>query len=147
MQGMTPERFAVWMADEVKKRDNPVFIGVQIGIVSKPFPDIEIKLGEAIVLDKSQLIFGRDVLRHKRTINIKSSTTSLSLSKDEGATSQELSGAYKHAHDISVSNGQFSISESEIEFVDELRPGDEVILLPAQDQQLYYVLDKAVRLE
>jgi hypothetical protein len=133
MQGMTPERFATWMAGQLRQRDNPVFIGIQIGVVSKPLPDIEIKLGEAIVLDKTMLVFARYLLTHTREVNLKSSGV---------VDSMTPAGMGPHTHDIT----SLEIT-GQVKFLDELKPGDEVILMAAQDQQLYYVLDKAVRLE
>jgi hypothetical protein len=141
---MTPERFATFMAEQFKQRDNPVFIGIQVGVVSKPLPDIEIKLGEAITLDKSMLIFGRDVLPHTRKINLTTSYTdpkvvgSLQLTSENSPTDPIVK--------LSLETKEDGTSTVTVEFVEELKVGDEVILMPAQDQQLYYVLDKAVRL-
>lgn len=142
---MTPERFAVWMADEVKKRDNPVFIGIQVGVVSKPLPDIEIKLGDVIELKKNKLIIAEKLLQHKRKFNITTSYTdpkvvgSLQLTSENSPTEPIVK--------LTLETKEDGTSTCEIEFVDELKPGDEVILMAAQDQQLYYVLDKVVRLE
>lgn len=144
MQEITPERAATWVAGEIKKRDNPVFIGIQIGTVTKPLPDIEIKVG-AVELDKTQLVFAEYLLQHKRKLKVMSLSANLSHSKDAGATSQELDPPYKHSHDIAVANGSFSLSDSDVEYLDELKVGDEVIVMAAQDQQTYYVIDRAVR--
>ncbi|ERI06458.1 DUF2577 domain-containing protein [Aneurinibacillus aneurinilyticus] len=146
MQEITPERAAILMAEELHARNNPVFVGIQVGTVTKPLPDIEIQVGE-IELDKTQLVFAEYLLQHKRKLKITSSSASLSHSKDAGATSQELDPPYKHSHDIAVANGSFSLSDSDVEYLDELKVGDEVIVMAAQDQQTYYVLDRAVRFE
>ncbi|GED13974.1 DUF2577 family protein [Aneurinibacillus migulanus] len=145
--GITPERFATHLAQLLKERENPSFIGIQIGVVSKPLPDIEIKLGEEIELDKTMLIFAEHILKHNRKMKITSSSANLSHSKNAGATSQELDPPYKHSHDIAVANGSFSLSDSDVEYLDELKVGDEVIIMAAQDQQIYYVIDRAVKFE
>ncbi len=143
MQEITPERAATWMAGEIKKRDNPVFIGIQIGAVSKPLPDIEIKVGDAIELDKTQLVFTEHLLRHKRKFNLQTSYTdpkvvgSLQLKTESAPTDPIVK--------LTLETKEDGTSTAEIEFVDELKVGDEVIIMAAQDQQTYYVIDRAVK--
>jgi hypothetical protein len=142
---MNAETFAINLAKELHKRNNPSFIGIQVGVVSKPLPDIEIKLGEAIVLDKTMLIFDENLLRHKRTFNMTTSYTdpkvvgSLQLTSEESPTQPIVK--------LTLETKEDGTSTAEIEFMEQLKPGREVILMPAQDQQLFYVLGMAERVK
>lgn len=144
MQEITPERAAILMAGEFHARNNPVFVGIQVGTVTKPLPDIEIQVG-AIELDRTMLIFSRDVLPHKRKFNL---TTSYTDPKVVGSLQLKTESApIDPIVSLTLETKEDGTSTAEIEFVDELKVGDEVIVMAAQDQQTYYVIDRAVKFE
>lgn len=83
------------LAKLFKARDNNVPPSITTGIILSPLPEIQIRLTEQIILDKTHLIIAEHI--------------------------------YKH-------------------YEDELIEGNEVILMPTNNEQTYFVLDRAVRL-
>lgn len=79
------------LAKLFKERENKPTMGIQIGKVLSPLPDIKIGFGDRIILDKDNLIIS-DLIYNKTLEN-----------------------------------------------------NDEVILIPASDNQTYYAIDKVVR--
>ena len=78
------------------------------------------------------------------TINIDTQTTSSTNDGGQGASS--------HSHEVSISNknstrtkNTFQLKGTQIEHT-YLKVGDLVIVMPTQDEQTYFVIDKAVKL-
>jgi hypothetical protein len=105
-----------------KERNNEHYLGPITGTVISPPPEIKIScFNGSAIFDKSKLIIAASVLNgytRKTTIDGVSTTAASSITKIEG----------------------------ELSFTDKLASGDEVILIPTQDKQTYFVIDKAVRL-
>ncbi len=113
---------------EFKNRSYP---GPQIGVVISAPPDLQIRLGEKIILTMKHLIIAAHVLSgYARTVDIPDSSA--------GGSTSVVSD---HSHNID----SLTISEGSMTFKSTLVLGDEVILLPAADEQIYFLLDKAVR--
>lgn len=141
-EGGTYTRFIQLMKQHGYNKDVDFLLGT---IASSP-PNLRVKLdGMSIELEKDDVIVAEHLTKHKRKIRITSSTVSLSKKKDEGATSEELSGAYKHAHDVSITNGNFSATEAEIEYLDELKAGERVLVAEIENGQQYVILDRIGR--
>lgn len=122
---------ATRLAKMFKDRENRTYLGPQIGVVISPPPEVQIGLGEKIMLTKEQLVFAALLLAgYQRETEI-SQTSNLS-----GSTAP----ADGHAHTYQ-SLGMVGT----IKLTDTLKAGDEVILIPSADEQLYFVVDKAVR--
>lgn len=120
------------LAKLLKERENPSTSGIQVGKVVVGFPDIKISAGDKIILDRDDLVFSAHILKNYRRDfeieNIDGETDSINVG-DHGT----------HKHKINT-------LKATIKFTDELKIGDEVILIPTTDEQTYYVLDKVVRL-
>lgn len=143
--GITPEKFARDLVKEIQARNNPVFIGMVTGKVISPFPDIEIQINDKIVIDKTYIErVAEKLLPHKRRFNLITSYTdpkvvgSLQLKSENDPTESIVK--------LTLETKEDGTSTCEIEFVDTIQAGDEVILMPLQDQQKFYLLDKAVNL-
>lgn len=140
---MSVKSFANTLGKELRERDNQVHMGMQEGVVSKPFPDIEIKIGGVVEADKDMLVIAEHLKKHKRKFNITTSYTdpkvvgSLQLNTETDPTNPIVKLTLKTKED--------GTSTCEIEFVDELKVGDKVIVMPSADMQTYYVLDRVGR--
>jgi len=125
------------MAQMFKDRDKPKIPSITTGTVVAAPPEIKIRLNEIVVLNKNHLIFSAHVLGgYKRNIKFSQNNA--------GGTDTVNDGGYQassHSHSVSVD------IDTEMEWTDTLQEGDEVILMPTPSEQLYVVIDKAVRLE
>lgn len=126
------------LAKMLKEREPKPTLSMTTGIVLSPPPTPKIRLNDVIVLKKEQLIFAASVLDgYGRKLKF--------LDADWGLTSTVSDGgrdASPHNHTVNL-----AAEDTPVEWTDTLIEGDEVILMPVVDGQLYYVLDKAVRFE
>lgn len=125
-----------------KERNNKEYMGIQIGKVVSALPDIKISLGDNILLDKSHLVFGASVLNgYKRKYSI---SGTIQFSETDCGTT-DYSG--NHRHSISTLDVDTTYTaDGDLTLTDTLVVGDEVILIPTEDEQTFFVIDKAVRL-
>lgn len=113
------------LAKMLKQNENPKPVSMSTGIVISSPPNAQIRLNDTVILTNSQLVFAAHVLEdYEREI--------------------ELEGDIR----ITASPFQtFEAREVKSKTKDTLKEGDEVILLPTADEQLYFVVGKAVRFE
>jgi hypothetical protein len=104
-----------------KDRDNKPYLGPIIGTIIAAPPEIKVSCFDGkVILDKSKVVIAASVLNgyaRKTTIDGASATPS---------PVTQISG--------------------NLTFTDTLTSGDSVILIPSQDKQTYFLIDKAVRL-
>jgi hypothetical protein len=142
----------VELAKLFKERDNRPYLGPQVGIVVSPLPDIKVRLGDKILLTKDHLI----IASHLVSIESKGyqqETNSIVFQGDIPGADDDASnnigtikfydgtpaGETKTVMEININRGTF------LKAFFELKPGDEVILIPSADGQTYFLVDKAVR--
>ncbi|MDP1394762.1 DUF2577 domain-containing protein [Lysinibacillus capsici] len=113
------------LAKMLKQNENPKPVSMSTGIVISPPPNAQIRLNDTVILGNNRLVFAAHVLEdYEREI--------------------ELEG------DIRFTDSpfqRFEAKEVKSTTKDTLKEGDEVILLPTADEQLYFVVGKAVRFE
>lgn len=114
-----------------RERDAKAVPSITTGIVEALPPEPVIRLTPQITLDKTQLIFASNLIsgyerRIKFTDNNCGTTTTNS----------------NHNHGIAELN-----VDTLMQWTDTLEIGDEVIVMPVVDNQMYYVIDKAVKFE
>jgi len=113
------------LAGLFKQNENPKLVSMSTGIVISPPPNAQIRLNDTVTLYNNQLVFAAHILEdYEREI--------------------ELEG------DIRFTDSPFQTFEAkEVRSTtkDTLKEGDEVILMPTTDENLYFVLAKAVRFE
>lgn len=113
------------LAKLLKQNENPKPVSMSTGIVISPPPNAQIRLNDTVILGNNRLVFAAHVLEdYEREI--------------------ELEG------DIRFTDSpfqRFEAKEVKSTTKDTLKEGDEVILLPTADEQLYFVVGKAVRFE
>ena len=104
---------------------NPKLVSMTTGIVISPPPNAQIRLNDTVILGNNRLVFAAHVL-------------------DDYEREIEPEG------DIRFTDSPFQTFEAKevkSKTKDTLKEGDEVILLPTVDEQLYFVVGKAVRFE
>lgn len=126
------------LARMIKQGEPKPSPSITTGIVISPPPDPQIQLNDVIVLGKENLIFAASIVngyeRHLKFIDTNCGSTS--TVNDGGDNASD------HSHGIEVIN-----IDTLAQWTDTIKPGDEVILMPVVDGQMYYVLDKAVKFE
>lgn len=118
-----------------KERDSKSPLSITTGLVVSVSPNPKIRLNDIIILEKDNLVFASHLINgYERRLKFKESDWGKSTSVNDGGQ-----GASSHIHYINLTNDDVLI-----EWTDTFKKGDEVILIPVDDQ-LYYVIDKAVR--
>lgn len=116
-----------------RERDPKTVPSITTGIVEALPPQPVIRLTPEIAPDKTQLIFASNLIAgYERKIKF--------TDTDCGTTT--VAGDPSHNHEIAVLN-----VETVMQWTDTLEVGDEVIVVPVVDGQMYYVIDKAVKFE
>lgn len=103
---------------------------IQIGVVISPNP-LTIKIGDLPINKDNILITDYLLQGYKRKIKVPEVTTTGETGENSG-----------HKHNIS----KIGIEEAEITFLDTLKQGDKLAILPTSDKQTYIVLARVVGL-
>jgi hypothetical protein len=104
-----------------KNRDNQPYLGPITGTMISTPPEIKVSCFDGkVILDKSKLIIAASVLT-------------------DYTREATIDGATAAPSPVTTISGT-------LKFTDTLSSGDEVILIPTQDKQTYFLVDKAVRL-
>ena len=126
-----------------QSQNTPTYEGFLIGeIVNEP-PEIKISIDPAITLDKTNLIFASHVLtQYRREFEIEGE---IQFTDENAGTTTTAAG---HTHGIQSLNVNSNTLKAKgfVKWTDTLKQGDKVILIPAGNDQMYIVLDKAVTL-
>lgn len=114
-----------------KERNQKSPMSITTGFIEAIPPEPLIRLDDVIVLDKTQLIFASNLVAgYERKIKFTDENCGTTTTND------------LHNHGIEILN-----VDTLMQWTDTLVIGDEVILMPVADGQLYHVIDKAVRFE
>ncbi len=135
------------LAKLFKERENKLYLGPQVGKVLSPLPDIQIALGDRIILSKENLLIASHTLiDYEREFSIEGQ---IQLSQTSaGETSSTSVGDHgSHNHTVSTLNIDTNYqSTGKLKWTDSLKAGDEVMLIPATNEQQYFLIDKVVKL-
>jgi hypothetical protein len=122
------------LASMFKERDNKLPSSMTTGIVITPPPEVSIRLNEVVILYKDNLVFSAHMLAgYKRELQL--------VFNDENCGQTNVESLHSHT----VESLNVDTNDTKISTLDTIVEGDEVILMPTTDDQLYFVLDKAVR--
>lgn len=139
------------LAKIIKKRENPEFIGPIICRVINPPPEIKISgLSGKLLLDKDDLYINASVLTDYKRTFISEGIVDLDDSKC-GQTDSVYDGGYqatshKHILDtLEVTDGMFA-AEGELTLTNTLKKDDEVLLLPTNSNQKFFLICKVKKL-
>ncbi|MGB6129626.1 MAG: DUF2577 family protein [Psychrilyobacter sp.] len=142
------------LAKIIKARDNPKLIGPIIGIVEKIPPNLEIRINEKILLKKHQIIMAKEKMKgYTREFHFTGNFNSLDMKFE--TTFTETTPIFEvppvthppdpHKHEIKLAMSKDTDFEGtgKIDWTDELKVGDMVIILPMNNNNLFFLLDKA----
>ena len=103
-------------------------------VVTQAPPELAIQLknDSKLPIPKEIIVVAEHLTRHERKMQIKSSAI-------EGFTKS----ADNHTHGYE----SIDMTEAEVTFLDELKAGDEVLVVSLQGGQAYYIADRVVRYE
>lgn len=126
------------LARMLKDREPKTPPSISTGVVVAPPPDPQIRLNDTVILYKEHLIFAAHMLAdYERAIKFDDTNCGTTTSVNDGGDN-----ASSHTHEIAELH-----VDTIMKWKDTIVEGDEVILIPVVDSQLYYVIDKAVRFE
>lgn len=117
---------------------------IELATVQTAPPNLSILVdGLSIPFEKEFLIVDEHLTRHKRTVTIKNTGgTKLYSSTVQDLYPTEPPQQSQNFAYIHLDNGEFEMVQGEIEFLDELKPGDRVIVASYGSQ--YFILSRAV---
>ncbi|KYG92348.1 hypothetical protein A0U40_05235 [[Bacillus] sp. KCTC 13219] len=117
------------LASLFKERNQKSIPSISTGIVISSPPNPQIRLNDVVILHKENLIFAASIVAgYERKIKF----------SDVNCGQTAISSNHNHIIE------QINI-DTLARWTDTIVEGDEVILVPVGDSQLYYVIDKAVR--
>jgi len=149
---------------------NPQKFGLVMGKVVADFPNIKIDIGSGVILDKDDLVFSASMLKdYARQYTIDSQDVQISGSQlDSSGTNFSFAGnplftdsngtlgsvpvasiptvASNWSTDATsfTMDGNSLASTGTITFTDEIVTGDMVMIMTAESNQLFYVMDKVI---
>ncbi len=116
-------------------------------VTAKP-PELKIKVDHMNVeLEKDDLIVAQSLTKYTRKVNLstenKAEISSSSISQSSTLTLTQGTGSIKFLS-FGLASAKFVAKEVELEFIDELKEGDRVIVAGIHQGQTYIILDRAV---
>jgi|SRR5690625_3177270 len=117
------------MAKEAMDASSPLQF-IEAEVHSAP-PNIQIRLkdNKKLLIPSEFIRISEHLTRHKRTANISSSNISESMTS---------AGEKSHTHNIQ----SLTLKNAEIEFVDQLKIGDKVMVAAIQGGQSFFIIDR-----
>lgn len=109
---------------------------------------LEIYVHPKLTLKKDFIVISESLMRHRRTVTFKSAVNiRLGSTAIDGVTESGGGPAHTHGYDTMTLNAvhnDFAIDSAVIEFEDELKVDDQVMLIRMQGGQRFYVVDRVV---
>lgn len=134
----------VKLAEIIKQRDNPLWIGAVTGEVVKAPPQLEVKLENGIIIKNHKIMISIEkIVGYQRTYSLKGNITKYDF---DNTTSSEPVSTHP-AHPIKKLSGKGTYTaEGTIQWTDTLKVGDKVLMLPTNKEEYFYLIDRVVRL-
>lgn len=127
-----------------KARDNPEWLGAVTGEVVKAPPELEVKLeNKAIVKNHKIIISIEKIIGYKRTYSLEGNITQYDF--DNTTSSEPVPNHPSHPIPKLSGKGTYQ-AEGTIQWTDTLKVGDKVLMLPTNEEEYFYLIDKVVRL-
>lgn len=122
-------------------------VGVELATVTAAPPALKIKLdSDNLELEKADLIVAQYLTKHSRKVTI-TNAGKTNLSGGSVSVTMSPAGEGPHTHAVTAvghSGANLTVTEATVEYLDELKVGDRVIVLSFNGGQLYAIIDKAV---
>lgn len=134
----------VKLAEIIKKRDNPLWLGAVTGEVVKAPPELQVKLENGIIIKNHKIMISIEkIVGYQRTYSLQGEITQYDF---ENTTSSEPVPNHP-AHPIKKLSGKGTYTaEGTIQWTDTLKVGDKVLMLPTNKEEYFYLIDRVVRL-
>lgn len=143
------------MAFAMKKLGYNQDVDFELATVTNAPPELRIRVDNVkIEFEKDDLIVAEHLTKHKRYITIRKSTdskwnTHMRFKSGNVTESMSTEGYLPHTHDITMLNldnvqEDFDFVEAEMEFNDELKVGDRIVVASINNGQSYIILDRMV---
>lgn len=130
--------------EEKKANNGSSFAGFYVGTVEVAPPDIKVRLSPEIVLYKDNLIISASVLKdYEREFEIYDTEIQFT---DSNCGQTNVASNHSHTVESLNINTDTFRAKGKIKWTDELEQGDKVILVPAQNENMYILIEKAVEL-
>ena len=132
------------LAEIIKKRDNPLWLGAVTGEVVKAPPELEVKLENGIIIKNHKIMISIEkIVGYQRTYSLKGNITQYDF---DNTTSSEPVSTHP-AHPIKKLSGKGTYTaEGTVQWTDTLKVGDKVLMLPTNKEEYFYLIDRVVRL-
>lgn len=132
------------LAQAIKKRDNPIWLGAVTGEVVKAPPELEVKLENGIIIKNHKIMISIEkIIGYQRTYSLEGNITEYAF---DNTTSSEAVSTHP-AHPIPKLQGKGTYkAEGTITWTDTLKVGDKVLMLPTNEEEYFYLIDRVVRL-
>lgn len=123
-------------------------VTIELATVTAAPPELKIKVDHMnLELERDDLIVAQSLTKHKRKINVKSEgkakISSNSINQVSIVTTPQGTGKLDFTS-FGLSSSNFTAEEAELEFLDELKEGDRVIVVGINQGQTYMILDRVV---
>ena len=134
----------VKLAEIIKKRDNPLWLGAVTGEVVKAPPELQVKLENGIIIKNHKIMISIEkIVGYQRTYSLQGEITQYDF---KNTTSSEPVPNHP-AHPIKKLSGKGTYTaEGTIQWTDTLKVGDKVLMLPTNKEEYFYLIDRVVRL-
>lgn len=132
------------LAQIIKARDNPKWLGAITGEVVKVPPELEVKLENGVTIKNHKIMISIEkIIGYQRTYSLKGNITQYDF--DNTTSSEAVQNHPSHPIPKLSGNGTYS-AEGTIQWTDTLKVGDKVLMLPTSENEYFYLIDKVVRL-
>ncbi|MGP0587274.1 DUF2577 family protein [Paenibacillus timonensis] len=124
-------------------------ITLELATVTAAPPELKIKVDHMNVeLEKDDLIVAQSLTKYSRKVNVKSEgkteVSSTSITQASVLVVSSGSGEITKFTSFGMSSANLTVQEAELEFTDELKKDDRVIVAGIHQGQTYLILDRAV---
>lgn len=136
----------------IVQRNNKKWLGTITGEVVKAPPNLEVKIDSKVIIKTRKIIISEEkISTYRREFKSWGTVDEFILNGTMKTTSSNIEtgpGPHSHKHGTILGKiegkGTFKISGTN-EWVDDLKVGDMVLLLPTNEHELFYLIDKVVR--
>ncbi|MFP4976475.1 DUF2577 family protein [Paenibacillus sp. CN-4] len=133
----------------IRKIGHNTDVSIELATVTSAPPELKIKVDHMNVeLEKDDLIVVQSLTKHKRTVTLISEG---GASGEAGNMTSSATGtvsgnpAELQLKGLTFSSADFTAKEAELEFLDELKKDDRVLVAGIQQGQMYVILDRVVK--
>lgn len=138
------------LVDLIRAIGHNTDVSIELATVTSEPPELKIKIDNMnIELEKEDLIVAESLTKHKRTVKLKSegqttvSSNSPNISFTIGTDTNGKPITLSFSS-VGLNSADLTIQEAELEFVNELKKDDRVIVSSINQGQIYIILDRVV---